>query len=78
MLVVIGQVNVLAIGNPSKEIDILKGMYEALERKWYNFRGETHDIREKVCCVEDFQEEVKVYDHPSTLVAQIVELESSL
>lgn len=33
---------------------------------------------EKVCLVENFQEEVKIHDSPSTLVIMIIKLEYSL
>lgn len=63
-LVVVGQCEVLAMGNPSKEMDTYKGKYECSK-----FQEETIAPREKVICVEGLHEEAKVHGYPSTLVS---------
>lgn len=65
-LAVDSQGDVLAMGNPSKERDTWKEKCEALDQKLTKFQEETSAIREKVCCIEAFQEEAKIHDSPST------------
>lgn len=77
-LVVDDRGNVLAMASPSKVGDTWKGKCEDMKHKCSKIQEKMPALRKNVCCIEMFQEEAGIHGSPSTLVAIIVEFESSI
>lgn len=73
-----GRRDVLALDNPIKEMDTWKWKYETMELRCYTLQEEVVVLQEKVKTAKYLQEEEKIHNYHSTLVAQVIKMEDSL
>lgn len=77
-LISVGQGDVLASGNPSKERDTQKGKVKAIKLRCITLQRELAAQQEDVKAVNSFQKATKIRSSPSNLDARVTKMEDSI